>query len=140
MGTNIQRKAKKSKPPSGAALYLIAHCRQAGIPAPKPEHYFAPPRLWRFDLAWPEQLIAIEIHGKVYASRPKFRWDGSFVHVEGGESGRHTRGKGFTEDREKMNEALLLGWRVLEVTTAHVESGQAFAWLERIFGVKENKI
>jgi very-short-patch-repair endonuclease len=92
---------------------LEAQMRAAGLPAWTPEHRFHPTRRWRLDYAWPERLLAVEVHGGVWAD------------------GRHTRGAGFTGDREKMNEAALLGWRVLEVTTDHVRSGQALSWVEQ---------
>lgn len=63
------------------------------------EYKFHPKRRWRFDYADPKKKIAIEIHGGI--------WRG----------GRHTRGKGFANDREKMNEAIVLGWRVIELCT-----------------------
>jgi hypothetical protein len=56
--------------------------------------------------------------------------------VDGGvhSGGRHTRGAGFEVDCEKLNEAVLLGYRVLRVTTKHVESGDALEWIERALG------
>ena len=87
----------------------------AGLPAWVTEHRFHPTRRWRFDYCWPELKIAVEVHGGTYTN------------------GRHTRGLGFTGDREKMNEAAIYGWTVLEVTTAHVRSGQMRQWLDRIF-------
>jgi hypothetical protein len=45
--------------------------------------------------------------------------------------GRHTRGKGFIEDCNKYNEAVMLGWRVIRVTTEMVKSGEAMAYIER---------
>lgn len=77
-----------------------------GIAAPVAEHRFHPTRRWRFDYAWPEHKIALEVEGGV--------WTG----------GRHTRGAGFLGDMEKYNEAGRLGWRVFRcvpkalVTTA----------------------
>jgi len=61
-------------------------------------------RRWRFDfLLLPSDLkIAIEVEGGVFAG------------------GRHTRGKGFTEDIIKYNEALLMGFSVLRFTTAQI--------------------
>ena len=61
-------------------------------------------RRWRFDfLLLPADLkIAIEVEG------------GVFTH------GRHTRGKGFTNDLIKYNEALLMGYSVLRYTTAQI--------------------
>lgn len=80
-----------------------AYCQQTGIPPPIPEHRFdvAPAgckaRRWRFDWAWPEHKIAVEVEGGV--------WTG----------GRHTSGAGFVADMEKYNTAAVLGWRVLRV-------------------------
>lgn len=72
---------------------------------------FHPSRKWRFDYAWADLKIALEIHGGVFTN------------------GRHVRGKGFTEDKVKMNSAQLLGWIVIEATTEHVKSGQMLAWI-----------
>ena len=60
------------------------------------------------------------------------------VEVDGGvwTGGRHVTGSGATKDAEKFSEAAALGWRVLRVTPAHVESGQAVAWLERALAVR----
>lgn len=71
-------------------------------PLPKREHRVCPHRNWRFDLAWPALKCAVEVHGGVHTG------------------GRHVRGKGFERDREKVNVATLLGWRVLEFSTAEM--------------------
>ena len=92
---------------------MMLQIRGTGIPMPVTEYQFASPRLWRFDLAWLIDKVAVELHGGVYTD------------------GRHTRGNGFTADREKMNEAQLRGWTVLEVTPKHIKSGQALEWLAR---------
>ena len=49
------------------------------------------------------------------------------VEIDGGTwvSGRHTRGAGFERDCEKLNTAVLLGWRVLRFTTGMVLDGRA---------------
>ncbi|WP_323950135.1 hypothetical protein [Aeromonas caviae] len=86
-----------------------------GFPDPATELLFHPKRKWRFDYAWEEQKLALEIHGGIHSG------------------GRHTRGRGFVEDRTKMNEATLLGWTVLEVTPEHIKSGQLRAWLLAAF-------
>ena len=62
---------------------------------PVMEHKFHPDRKWRFDLSWPDKLVALEIEGGA--------WSG----------GRHTSGSGFVKDMEKYNAAVLLGWRIL---------------------------
>jgi hypothetical protein len=84
----------------------------AGLPAPVKEFRFAPPRRWRFDLAWPSLRIALEIEGGVWAH------------------GRHVRGKGYERDAEKYNAATLAGWRVLRVTRDMIRDGRALALLE----------
>ncbi|HHO0790048.1 TPA: hypothetical protein ACRTNW_001420 [Aeromonas hydrophila] len=86
-----------------------------GFPDPTTELLFHPKRKWRFDYAWEEQKLALEVHGGIHSG------------------GRHTRGRGFVEDRAKMNEATLLGWTVLEVTPEHIKSGQLRAWLLAAF-------
>jgi hypothetical protein len=65
--------------------------QEAGLPAPAREYRFHSKRLWRFDLAWPEIKLAIEIDG----------------------NGRHNTVAGMANDDEKINEAGLLGWTVL---------------------------
>ena len=72
--------------------------RVADVPAPVVEYRFAPPRRWRFDAAWPEQMVALEIEG------------GAFTH------GRHVRGSGYLADLEKYSEAAILGWCVVRCT------------------------
>ena len=70
-----------------------------GIPLPAVEYRFAAPaRQWRFDYAWIEQHVALEVDG------------GTWVR------GRHSRGGGQQGDMEKGNAAVLLGWRVLHYT------------------------
>lgn len=76
---------------------------------PVREYRFHPSRKWRFDYAFPEHKLAIEIEGGV--------WTG----------GRHTRGSGFVKDLEKYNQAVLLGWRVLRFSGQMVKSGEALA-------------
>ncbi|AJE36341.1 hypothetical protein G9455_11630 [Aeromonas hydrophila] len=86
-----------------------------GFPDPATELVFHPKRKWRLDFAWPANMIALEVHGGIHSG------------------GRHTRGRGFVEDRAKMNEAALLGWTVIEATPEHIKSGQLRAWLLAAF-------
>ena len=92
---------------------LPLQIRAVGFPMPVEEHRFCK-RRWRFDLAWIDRKLAVEIEG------------GTWSH------GRHTRGKGFRGDCEKYAEALCLGWRVLRVTTAMVNDGTALGYIERL--------
>ena len=36
------------------------------IPTPEVEYRFAPPRRWRFDFAWVDQKVAVEVEGGLY--------------------------------------------------------------------------
>ena len=69
------------------------------------EHKFHPDRKWRFDRAWPAKVggIAVEVDGGVHAG------------------GRHTRGRGFEADLEKLNAAVLLGWTVFRFTPQMIQ-------------------
>ena len=79
---------------------FLALVKREKLPAPVPELRFAPPRKWRFDYAWPEQKVALEVEGGVWTN------------------GRHTRGAGFLADVAKYNRAAILGWRLLRCTPA----------------------
>lgn len=86
----------------GDLLGWMAHFVE-GLPEPKREYKFHPSRKWRLDIAWPDQKVAVECHGNVWA-------------------GRHTRGIGFNQDREKMNEAQLAGWLLLEFSSTQIDN------------------
>lgn len=97
---------------------LALQLGRAGLPVPVRELRFAKEigRQWRFDLAWPERMLALECDGATFAA------------------GRHTRGTGYAKDAEKYNAAVILGWSVLRFTTDMVDDGRALATLVRAFG------
>jgi very-short-patch-repair endonuclease len=83
----------------GKPIYEIAFQRELQkISDLVPEHKFHPTRRWRFDYAYPVVKLAIEVEGGIYSY------------------GRHTRGKGYTEDCRKYNAAILEGWKVIRFT------------------------
>lgn len=90
-------------------------CHVLGIPAPQAEVKVLPSRRWRFDFAWSEYKIALEIEGGV--------WVG----------GRHTRAKGFIDDLEKYNAAALAGWTVYRIVPDWIEGGELALLLEKMF-------
>lgn len=67
------------------------------------EFRFHPTRRWRFDAAWPERKVFVELNGGI--------WTG----------GRHTRGDGYRRDMEKLNAATMLGWVGLQFWTNDLE-------------------
>ena len=84
----------------------------AGFPPAEREFRFDPDRKWRFDLAWEEHRIAVEIEGGI--------WNG----------GRHTRPVGFHADIEKYNAATLAGWDLYRVTGTMIANGSALKLIE----------
>lgn len=75
-----------------------------------PEFVFHPTRKFRFDLAFPESHIALEINGAVFQRKGAKR-----CHFCGNiAGGGHTYGKGAEKDMLKRNLANIAGWTVLE--------------------------
>jgi very-short-patch-repair endonuclease len=72
------------------------------------EYRFHPTRRWRFDFAWPEKMLAVEVSG----------------------FGHHKLSR-FKGDIEKFNEAAMLGWRVVRLWTDDIRSGAAYDVLEK---------
>lgn len=70
-------------------------------------------RMWRFDFAIPELMIAIECEGGIFTG------------------GAHTRGAHYESDLEKYNAAALLGWRVLRFSGDMIKVGYAARIIER---------
>ncbi len=66
------------------------------------EYKFHASRKWRFDWAYPERKIAVEVSGGQWAAH----------------GGRHSR----DVDRDKKNHAAADGWRILEFSTQQLEN------------------
>jgi len=86
-----------------------------GLPRPEMEYRFLANRKYRFDFAWSEAKIALEIEGGIYSR------------------GRHVRPKGHLADIEKDNLAASEGWLVFRAApnsladkTNHNTANQAF--------------
>ncbi len=95
--------------------YFGLQIEENKLPIPTKEYKFLTNRRFRFDYAWVTEKFAVEVDGGVFAG------------------GRHTSGKGYTMDCEKMNLALLEGWKVMRVTTGQVSNGKAIEWLNEYF-------
>lgn len=84
---------RRTRPELAAACY-----------GPLRELAFAAPRRWRFDFAWPDWRVAVELEG---------------LGRRGGMS-RHQRPLGMSRDCEKYNAAAVLGWTVLRFTVVEL--------------------
>ena len=89
---------------------FLVWLRHEKLPTPLREHRFAAPRRWRFDFAWPDVLVAVEVEGGVWSQ------------------GRHQRAAGFVADCEKYESALRLGWRVYRVPGVWIVEGARRVW------------
>ncbi len=115
-----ERRPKADIASDRAEVFLRA-LEVRGLPRPEREWKFDAKRRWRFDYAWPEKMVALEVEGGV--------WTG----------GRHTRGAGFVKDMEKYNRAAVLGWRLLRVTPDKLVSFGTFEMLREILGLREQR-
>lgn len=89
----------------GYHAVVSALCREKGWPVPVPELVFAPPRRWRFDLAWVQAQVAVEVQGGLFTQ------------------GRHVRGPALQREFEKLNTAQLAGWIVLLILPGQITDG-----------------
>jgi hypothetical protein len=104
-----------------AQLCFIALCEAEGIETPVPEYRFHPTRKWRTDFAFVSARLLLEIDG------------GLFV------NGGHTRGAAREHDFEKDCNALIMGYRVMRVSTGQLKSGLAMTWLKAILATYAEK-
>ena len=93
-------------------------CELAGIPKPRAELRFAPPRLWRFDWAWVDQKLALEVQGGLFLG------------------GRHVRGSALLKEHEKLNAAAALGWRVTYCTPKQIANGDALTIVQKALAAR----
>jgi len=59
---------------------------------------------WRFDYCWPQLKVFVEVEGGVFAG------------------GRHTRGRGYSDDLEKYNTASSMNWLGFRFTPDMIET------------------
>lgn len=96
-------------PPSVGEETFSLHCKASSI-FPVREFKFLDGRKWRFDFAFPDKKIAVEIEGGTRFGKS-----------------RHSKGIGFERDAEKYNRAARDGWMVLRYSTRMVVEGKAIS-------------
>jgi hypothetical protein len=94
-------------------MTFSVQCKALKLPEPVAELRFAPPRKWRFDYAWPEQKLALEVQGGLFSN------------------GRHVRGAALLREYEKLNAAAVRGWRVMFTTPQDMANGNAVLLVEQ---------
>jgi hypothetical protein len=102
----------------GEEIFLL-QCRDSGLVIPDREHKFMDGRRFRFDFAWADKMLGVEIEGGVFSG------------------GRHTRGVGYSRDLEKYNLAAMHGWTVYRFTTQDVKQGIAVRFITIIIKNQE---
>jgi very-short-patch-repair endonuclease len=99
-----------------------------GYPEPVEQHKFHATRKWRFDFAWPEDKVAVELEGGTWSGRKM----------------AHNTGTGIQRDIEKHNAAALMGWTVLRYTAKdmHCRPGEVVCEVTSTLGTtwQENTI
>ena len=86
---------------------LALQIKALGLPEPVREYRAIAGRKFRFDFAWLEQRLLVEVNGGTYTQ------------------GAHSTGRGIARDYERANLAVLHGWRVLTFDGKAVKSGEA---------------
>lgn len=89
------------KPPALETIFAALWEMHGNGAAPVREYTFHESRKWRFDFAFPARLVAVECDGITHKGR----------------GGRHNS----DGDREKLNTAATLGWRVLRFSRMQLE-------------------
>lgn len=116
-----QPKPQRSKiGPEDYLYHMKVYVMAEGFPEPETDYLFSLEKDWKLDLAWPDFLIGVELHGGVNDTLRR---------------GRHVRANGYTKDRAKMNRAQLQGWIVLEVVCpTYLATG--LEWLREAFALR----
>ena len=99
---------------------LALQIKALGLPEPVREYRAIAGRKFRFDFAWLEQRLLIEINGGTYTK------------------GAHSTGQGIARDYEKANLAVLHGWRVLTFDGKAVKSGEAVETIRKALEAEWN--
>ena len=86
------------------------------------EFRFYPVRKWRFDYAFPDRKVAVEVDGGV--------WTG----------GRHINPAGYINDMEKLNTAASMGWLVLRITTDDRFASKTYELIKTTIELRKGEI
>ena len=108
---------KATRQPLNDAFTLL--CRKELGERCEKEWKFHPVRKWRFDYAFPDFKVALEVEGGVFTG------------------GRHTRSVGFMKDIEKYNTAAVLGWIVVRTVPDELYTGKTLTMLKLLIDARK---
>ena len=106
------------KPPSALEAEFALQLRAHGVTGWTREFQAIPTRRFRLDFAWPDQKVGVELDGGTWSN------------------GRHSRGKGYDSDCEKLALLQLAGWTIFKATATHLKDGSTIRWTMEALGVK----
>ena len=95
-------------------VFFVQCCKSYIGIEPIPEYKFHNSRKWRFDYAFPEQKVAVEIEGGIWTQ------------------GRHVRPYGYRADMEKYNAAAALGWKVFRFEPSKITTTKTLQLLKLV--------
>lgn len=97
------------KGPSELELAFAKQISDARLPNPLLEFRFMQSRDWRFDYAWPDFMLAVEVQGMVHRIKARF-----------------------LSDVEKLAYAQMHGWTVLLISGQDIRSPRGVLWLQTL--------
>lgn len=113
-----KKKPKRKSKQSQLELLFELQLERAGFVGWLREHKFSEVRNWRFDFAWPDYKIAVELEG------------GTWKQTKSGRSAGHAHPERFKSDCIKYNEATRIGWQVYRFDGDMVRDGHAIEFVE----------
>lgn len=109
----------------GHELALLWFRAYPKLHAPDREFKFTTTKDWRFDLAWPPLMIAVEGEGGIFQHKPS-----------------HSSASGIARDIAKYNQATMEGWTVLRIHRGMIDDGsylKIFDWVATQFAEQVNQ-
>ena len=112
-------------------LEVRALVAQLGLPDPVPEHRVLSTRRFRFDYAWPEEMVALEIEGGFFGTGRRCP-----VCRQLPRSG-HSSVKRLKDDADKYSWAAAIGWTIIRRWPDALLTDETRAMLRAAFNLQD---
>lgn len=106
---------------SDLEMALLTRLEHAGLPLGETQYPVVVGRQFKFDRCWPSHRVAVEVQGGLWVA------------------GAHSRGSGVERDCLKLSMAAAVGWRVLPISRAMIESGEAVRLIAEALGLETDR-